>query len=471
MKTRILPLLLALCLLAGSLIGCGTQNEVQTTTADTAPATETTAETEAPAPTGLTVVALDGTTQFSILRPDMSDTTVTNASMELHKAINEAFNTNVKLGTDWVKRGELDENGMYTSDACEILIGETNRVETVQAKEQMGKSDYIITVIGNKIVILGVTAFSTKYAVEQFIDELKSASGASFVLADDYLRTGDGESRGVNLTDGADFRIMTFNVLGSGTDPDKRYPNIMQVIQTYGPDIIGFQEFNAAQHSNTMAPLLRDGYAVSCQKHANGTTYNYTPIAYRKDKFTQIEGGVEWLDSRYTGTNTKSVSWAVLKTIEGGKVFAVINIHGAVLSNDYKGYETMSSAQMNEIVRGWRVDNVRQLLEIQDRLRKAHGDIPVLYTGDFNFTASSEAYNAMKAAGLTEAEISSTGAKVTGTKTTHAVGSAPAAGSSIDHVFYHPDLATALWHHVAKSETFELAASDHCAVMADIVLK
>ena len=45
---------------------------------------------------------------------------------------------------------------------------------------------------------------------------------------------------------------------------------------------------------------------------------------------------------------------------------------------------------------------------------------------------------------------------------------APGTGKSIDHVFYHPDEATALRHHIARNEVYEYSASDHCAVWADL---
>jgi len=295
-------------------------------------------------------------------------------------------------------------------------------------------------------------------------------AGEALVVAADTVITGKGSSQGISLTEGAELRIMTFNVLGSGQEPKKRYPHIQETILTYMPDVVGFQECNADQHGNVINQL-KDYYTLAQRSHADGTLI-YTPIIYLTEKYTQIDSGVEWLDSRYTGTNTKSIAWVVLKSKETGKTFAVVNMHGAVISTDYKGFEDMPSAERSKLVNEWRVDNVRQMLKVRDNIKAKHGDIAVVYTGDFNFNSDSAAYSETKKAGLTEAEVSATGKKTTGFASfSGTAGVAPGAGKTIDHVFYDPDEATALRHHIARNEIYEYSASDHCAVWADLYIK
>ena len=162
----------------------------------------------------------------------------------------------------------------------------------------------------------------------------------------------------------------------------------------------------------------------------------------------------------------------MLQSKETGKTFAVVNMHGAVISTDYKGFETMPSSQRSKLVNEWRVDNVRQMLDVRTNIQNKHGNIAVIFIGDFNFNCDSDAYRATKEAGLTEAEVSATGKKTTGFASySGTAGVAPGAGKSIDHVFYHPDEATAIRHHIARNEVYEYSASDHCAVWADIALK
>jgi endonuclease/exonuclease/phosphatase family metal-dependent hydrolase len=116
------------------------------------------------------------------------------------------------------------------------------------------------------------------------------------------------------------------------------------------------------------------------------------------------------------------------------------------------------------------MDNVREMLELKESIKSKYGDISVLFTGDFNFNSDEITYQLIRDAGLTEAELSAA-VRMEGLGTWHPVGVAPGIGKSIDHIFYHPDDVTALRHHIAMAEGFELDASDHCAVWADITLK
>ena len=389
-------------------------------------------------------------------------------AVEFMNTLNDTYKSKIGISDDWTKN--TDENGQVSTDAYEILLGDTNRLESAQAKEQLGNNDYIICTIGNKVVIQGKSVYNVKFAVEQFVTKYVTKAGEALLLDLTEPITGMGSSQGISLSEGAELRIMTFNVLGSGQEPKKRYPYIQETILTYMPDVVGFQECNADQHANVINQL-KDSYTLAQRTHENGTVI-YTPIIYLTEKYTQLDSGVEWLDSRYTGTNTKSIAWVVLKSNETGKTFAVVNMHGAVISTSYKGFETMPSGERSKLVNEWRVDNVRQMLDVREAIQNKHGKIAVFFTGDFNFNSDSDAYRATKAAGLTEAEVSATGKKVTGFASySGTAGQAPGSGKTIDHIFYHPDEAVAIRHHIARDEVYEYSASDHCAVWADVFVK
>lgn len=466
---KIFSVLLILCLSVGLLTACGgTEQQTDTTTTPADTTTSAPVETTEPAPTGLTVIAADGSTSFKVIRDENANNVIVELAVDLFNTLNDTYNAKVGLSDDWVRK--TDEDGTVTTEDYEILVGDTNRKESVLAKEQLGDNDYIICVMGNKVVIQGKSVFSVKYAVEQFVAKYVTKAGEVLVMDPNEVIAGMGSSQGISLTEGADLRVMTFNVLGSGQEPKKRYPYIQETILTYMPDVVGFQECNADQHANVINKL-KDNYTLALRTHADGTL-NYTPIIYLTDKYTQVDAGIEWLDSRYTGTNTKSISWVVLKSKETGKTFAVVNMHAAVISTDYKGFETMPAAERNTLVNEWRVDNVRQMLEVRDNIQAKHGTIAVMFTGDFNFNSDSAAYSATKKAGLTEAEVSATGKKTTGYASySGTAGKAPGSGKTIDHIFYDPDEVTALRHHIARDEVYEYSASDHCAVWADVMIK
>ncbi len=477
MKKRIISMMLAAIVLLGTFsLGACKKDPLAEDPSVTDPSDDTTTAPPevppAPEPTEFTLMRADGTTEFKIIRSNVSDAYTKNLVTELQQTVNTACGSNLAVGTDWARKADLNEDGTYSGNAFEIVVGNTNRKETAMAKEMLGAdADYVIAAINNKLVIVGKTRSELTKAVEVFVKKVNEKKGTDWVIQKGEKLLGKGNATVLERVEGTDYRVMTFNVSLSNNEPLARYPHIQQIIINYSPDIIGFQEFNKAQHQNTMETLMKDNYDVNWEKHNDGT-YNYTPIAYRKDKFEQIDGGVEWLDSRYTGTNTKCISWVVLKDRATEQKLMAVNFHGAIVSTSYEGLENLTGPEITELTKEWTEDNVRQILDIEARLKAAHGDIPLLVLGDYNFGKQSSAYKKLtEEAGLTEAEISSTGAKVTGWSTCFEFGTTPYKGNSIDHICYRPEQITALMHHIAMTEECELKASDHLAVFADIVIK
>ena len=188
---------------------------------------------------------------------------------------------------------------------------------------------------------------------------------------------------------------------------------------------------------------------------------------YNTQLFTLIKSDVEWLRGRYTGTNTKSVSWAVFEDNNGAKL-ALINFHGAVCSNSYKGFEKYTSAQLSEQANIWKLDNVVQVLEIKQTIVSEFGDIPIMISGDNNFNSSSQQYKNLTAEGFTDAEITARISRVTGYKTSYSYGNIPGEGLSIDHIFGINGVDFVV-HGIVRGEDV-WKASDHSPVFVDFNL-
>lgn len=446
---RITAFLLSLCLLSG-LAACGREadDSMQTETQIPATTASETAATEASEPIAqdLTLIDESGKTSFTIVRADEADGLTVNVAIDLHTELNRVYNSKMGLSSDISIHREPD--GTVVNDKYEILVGDTNRPESIAARAELEASDtednYIICVKGKKLVILGKNGSSTKYAVGLFLEKYLGEAGQALVIPADTLLTGSGAASSLPLTEGADARIMTFNLRGGEDNPYVRHPNIYETILTYLPDVIGFQEANNGHYPEVLHRL--EDYTIVTTE----MPVNCTPIIYLKDKYTQVDGGCTYLRMRNTDTGTKSIAWVVLRANETGKTFCVINMHGALVVE-------------------WRMDNVRQMLELKESVKSKYGDIPVMFTGDFNFSSDEITYQLTRDAGLTEAELSAT-VRMEGWGTWHPVGAAPGNGKSIDHIFYHPDDVTALRHHIAMADGFELDASDHCAVWADVKL-
>lgn len=136
----------------------------------------------------------EGDSKYTIIRPEGVNETISKAATKIYSTLKKQLGLNIKNYDDF-------ENG---DDKWEILVGETNRPETAQAKELLKEgdggryNDYIICSIGKKIVILGATDEATLAAADYFTNNYIS-------------ETISGGVNHVNRTEG-DFSIVT--VLG-----------------------------------------------------------------------------------------------------------------------------------------------------------------------------------------------------------------------------------------------------------------
>ena len=443
------------------------QNESIDTPADT---TETPVTEDPNAPR----VIFDGQScDYIIYRSEYCGDLVKDASVNLRNALRDNVSDTatklVSLKTDFDKAAGRD--GVIENDEKEILIGKTNRKESLDIHATLKEQEYVIKWVGKKLVIVGYDDYVTAQAVAVFIKEYVSTKQDVFALAGDINMTGTATIQKILLTDGADLRVMTYNVAGSTKCYDDRKDKMIQVILDYLPDVVGFQESNA----NTQRDVLKceeisEYYSINKSTHTGNSPVNYTPILYLKSKYKQLEAGVEWNNSRYTGTNTKSTSWTVLERISDGKQFMVINIHGSLWSEDYKlpSGETHASMKEKAAVE-WKEDNMRQMLAKIEQIKAKYPGISVFTTGDYNFNKTHSAYQIMKSSGLGSAQEDATVSKTTSHGSYHStVGSMPAAnGLAIDHIFFSPETVTVLTHGIGY-RTIDVESSDHCPVYADI---
>ena len=415
----------------------------------------------------LTIVNADGSSDFTIVHALLGDKTLTSTVNLLQTRMNNKFSSNVEM----VSHIANGESGVVENDAFEILIGQTNRKETKEALGKLNPNEYIICVSGNKLVITGKTMDAIIEAINVFMEKYVANGNAETGLvisrSEEIRGTGD---TSVMYKD-ADLRIMTLNVSLNNYEPEKRRTHILNLINDYNPTVICFQEYNAASYTRIGAALSGD-YKAAISSHPDGSGIAiYTPIYYRTDTFTLVDSDGGWLRDRFTGTNTKCYSWAVLKFKESGKTFAVTNYHGAVASKDYEGYENYSDEQIAQLAIKWTYGNVEQLFEILTSIKAEHGDIPFLCAGDFNFDKNMSAYKLAIDRGLVEAETHATVSRCEGYRGTHTPGTPARYGNTIDHIFYDPDYVTAYVHYTGATTEDELAASDHLMVYADVGFK
>ncbi len=157
---HISALLLAALLTVTPMVACSreTSGETDTTIADTAPVT-----TEAPAV--LYDIVRDGKSDFTVVRSDLSSDAITRATTALRNAIKDKTGCGMSISTDWVKKDQP-----VPADTLEILVGLTNRAESIAAAERLGDGEFLIEMpTPSRVVILGYSDDATIAAVNAFI--------------------------------------------------------------------------------------------------------------------------------------------------------------------------------------------------------------------------------------------------------------------------------------------------------------
>ena len=409
-----------------------------------------------------------GVSKYKIIRADSMEQTLVDSTVALRNKINSAYNVSMSIVSDWSK--DVPKGAVVENNEREILIGKTNRKESQDVLATLSADQYVIKWVGLKLVIIGYDDYAAATAVKEFTDKYVSG-GNDLVFPTDTVITGTASVQKIFLTEGADLRVMSYNLAGTTKEYATRKEYIADSILYYLPDVIGFQECSKTVHNDILSnrPLTKY-YATNIRYHSNNSTANYTPILYLKDKYTNIESGVTFLRSRYTGTNTKSISWAVLERKSDKQRFIIVNMHGSLWSSNYTppAGETQESMALKASVE-WKIDNAKQMLEKITELQNKYDKIPAFTTGDYNFNTKHAAYQTMQTTGLASSLDKAKSASSGGSY--HAdVGTAPSSsGLPIDHVFYFPELSDVFVYKIGVTKT-DLNSSDHCPVYADFKL-
>ncbi len=136
-------------------------------------------------PTSMVLVK-DSKSEFKIIRDDGAIRTSLErqATLDVKDAILNATGVELERSTDFIKKNDPEAQKAAES-AKEILVGHTNRKETAEAIKGLQAYEYIIKVMGNKLVICGGSETATLTAAQYFAANCVP-QGTTFELALDY---------------------------------------------------------------------------------------------------------------------------------------------------------------------------------------------------------------------------------------------------------------------------------------------
>ena len=156
--SRLLSLLLLACILFGAVSCTGGESEI--TTEQITEAITDAPETESP--------AFTLTADYKLVRPDDSDSSEVAAIQLLSRGLESATGIKCPMTTDFTKKGAEIIPNEY-----EILVGATNRADSVAARESLTYYDWTYNIVSeNVIVICGGSPEATVTAVENFLKDI-----------------------------------------------------------------------------------------------------------------------------------------------------------------------------------------------------------------------------------------------------------------------------------------------------------
>lgn len=253
------------------------------------------------------------------------------------------------------------------------------------------------------------------------------------------------------LTDGADLRIMSFNILSDLWDDaaaatiEERKVLVPSILQTYQPDVVGVQELTGTWYYTVKTKFPAE-YELVTYSTPTGT-HNFTTILYNKNKAELLEYDTTLYTTR-TSDTMRSLTWARFKRLSDGAEYIVTSTHWDV-DIEYRKDQWSENAKM--------------IKELYEKYK-----LPIFSTGDYNTTEKSYFTDFLGAASMIDPITESAVVNNPGT-TCHDLSKAPQGSDLIiDHIAVTPG-PELLYYNRLTCQT-ALDASDHCPIYIDVKL-
>ncbi len=258
--------------------------------------------------------------------------------------------------------------------------------------------------------------------------------------------------------------VLTYNIRMDNTSDGEnqwayRKDFAADLIRFYGVDLCGAQEVLHHQLTDLLERLPDYAY-IGVGREDGKTKGEYAPIIYRKDRFTVVKYGDFWLAEDMQAVGRKGwdaacervATWGIFKDKQTGKEFFMLNTH------------------LDHIGEVARHEGARLVI---NQAAELAGKRPVIVTGDFNATPDSDPIqvilNPDDPCHLTDSR------QVTPLRygpewSFHNFGRIPVERRSlIDYIFIQGTISV-LRHGILTDTKNQLFPSDHCPVLATLVI-
>ncbi len=265
------------------------------------------------------------------------------------------------------------------------------------------------------------------------------------------------------LTHAQDMTIGTYNLRydskgdsANGNGWEQRSPIVSALIRFHDFDIFGTQEGlkNQLDDINNALPQY-DRYGLGRDDGIDKG--EHSAIFYKKDEFKLLNKGDFWLsetpDTPSLGWDAiccnRICSWVYLQHKKTGKKFYFFNVH-----YDHQGVVA-------------RKESSKLILE---RMKKIAGKEPIIFTGDFNGSHSSEWYLTIANSGILKDTYNQVKFPYANNASFNGFGTNKQSTDIIDHIFTTDDFKVSKWG-VLTDTYFGKFPSDHFPVLVEINFK
>lgn len=380
------------------------------------------------------------------------------AAKQVQKGVAEAFGVTLKI---------KDDSAGLPQKA--IVIGDADKGDVTAESQSLENREYCVTVEGDRIYLLAITAYGFERAAEDLCNTVATAGSNTVTVA-----TGEKQSYADDI-----LNTMTFNIYNWDTGDD-HLGRIQSVIKTNAADTIGFQEITEEWIDRIMADEEISAMYGCVGADRGDHTHEQAAIFYRKDKFDLIDSGTRWLygEDGSVGSDTvgglvndvaeltnggtklyyRVYTYALLERKNDHQKMVFINTH-LELSN----YTSVTYPD-EESIKNKQIDYV---LNFAKEMQAA--GYPVILTGDFNAQATSVVGKKILAAGFvrTEAEAKT----VIGTEVTDTYKNEDRwIGKGIDHIYLLAEKGHCESYTILNKKIMREYPSDHLPRIATCVI-
>lgn len=281
---------------------------------------------------------------------------------------------------------------------------------------------------------------------QNLLTNVKQALCALLALIIPFLGFGLPELGAKGPEDTEAVRIMSFNVRDGEFDREEIVP---QVVADYMPDSVGFQECEGTWYL-TLKTYLPDYKIVGVGRWTGIKQLGEsTAIMYRKDKYKLVDWGTFWLSETpyipskgWDGNYPRTCTWVILENKETGEKYAHFNTH-------------LDNGGVQAKINGLKL--------ILDKIAKL--DMPVVLTGDFNFTKGTALYRQLTA-DLKDVSAIALTADSGGTAHNYAggIGTNP-----IDFICVNDKITSVKSYKIIREKYNDRYVSDHYPIYSDMM--